>query len=341
MRLSDFHFTLPEHLIAKYPLEKRTASRLLCLQTKVATEVHRQFTDVMHLIEPGDLLIFNNTKVLPARIIGKKITGGRVEMLIERVIDDKRVLAQMRASKSLRIGEELYFGDYIFRVLTKKSPFYELILMTETNVIKVVDQIGQIPIPPYLGRNTEEIDVERYQTVYANPPGSVAAPTAGLHFDENLLKELQQKGVDLAELTLHIGAGTFLPVRTEDITKHRMHAEYFEISDSLCKKIASCQSRGKRVIAVGTTTLRALETASISGQIQPYAGDTSIFIYPGFVFHCVDILITNLHLSGSSLLMLVAAFGGYEKVMCAYEEAVKASYRFYSYGDAMWVERQR
>jgi S-adenosylmethionine:tRNA ribosyltransferase-isomerase len=337
MRLSDFHFTLPDQLIARYPLKERSASRLLCLHQNSPEFQHQEFTHIVNLLKAGDLLIFNNTKVLPARVCGKKSTGGRIEMLLERILSPNQILAQLRASKSPRIGEKCYFGEYIFEVRGRLGQFYEL--RHGGNIIQVLESIGKIPIPPYLQRESEDIDIERYQTVYAKTPGSVAAPTAGLHFDDNLLQQLANKQVDMGELTLHIGAGTFLPVRTESILDHQMHAEYFEISTELCSKINAARARGGRVIAVGTTSLRALETASLDGEIKPYAGETKIFIYPGFTFRCVDVLITNLHLSGSSLLMLVSAFGGHEKIMRAYEEAVREQYRFYSYGDAMWIEK--
>jgi S-adenosylmethionine:tRNA ribosyltransferase-isomerase len=341
MHLNDFHFVLPDPLIARYPLERRSASRLLCLNKTNDLFLHKKFYELIDLIEEGDLLVFNNTKVIPARLLGNKPTGGRVEVLLERIIDSKRVLAQIRASKSPRLGDVLLFSlNYALTVTARHQQFYELRLDdSDRSIFQMIECIGKIPLPPYLNREPDERDYERYQTVYAKHQGSVAAPTAGFHFDEPLLEQLKNKNVKMGELVLHIGAGTFSPVRVESIEDHQMHAEYIEVSADLCEQIRICHEQGKRVIAVGTTSLRALETASQGGVIQPYMGDTRIFIYPGFHFRCVDILITNLHLPHSTLLMLVAAFGGYQKVMQAYQEAVKHSYRFYSYGDAMWVEK--
>ena len=343
MQLSDFHFDLPPELIARYPLAERSASRFLCLDAANGGMVHRQFHEVFHLIEEGDLLVFNDTKVIPARLFGKKTTGGLVEVLVERILSSQRVLAQVRASKSPRIGDSLIFSETIsLQVVGRQEQFYELAYHdSNRTLLEVIEAIGQIPLPPYMHRLPEESDVERYQTVYAKHKGSVAAPTAGFHFDEVLLQQLRDKNVDMGYLTLHIGAGTFAPVRVENIKEHKMHAEYLEISAALCEQINAAKARGKRVIAVGTTSLRALETASRDGEIKPYDGETNIFIYPGYHFRCADALITNLHLPSSTLLMLVCAFGGYEQVMKAYQEAVQQSYRFYSYGDAMWMERKR
>lgn len=341
MQLSDFDFHLPPELIARYPLAKRSESRLLSLEREDGQVVHRKFTDILELIQPGDLLIFNNTKVIPARMFGQKTTGGAVELLVERILDTERFLAQVRVSKPPRIGDRLLFPNNIeFEVLGREQQFYELRYRDlHRTVLEVIEAIGEIPLPPYMHRSPEESDKERYQTVYAEHKGSVAAPTAGLHFDKELLAALQQKKVELAYLTLHIGAGTFVPVRVENIKEHKMHAEYFEVSPELCEKIRATKARGNRVIAVGTTSLRALESASQMGDIQPFQGETNIFIFPGYTFRCVDALITNLHLPESTLLMLVCAFAGYETVMNAYREAVAHHYRFFSYGDAMWVEK--
>lgn len=339
MQLSDFNFKLPSELIARYPLAKRSASRLLCLNGADGRLVHRRFHEVIDLIEEGDLLVFNDTKVIPARLFGNKTTGGQVEVLVERILDNQRILAQVRVSKSPHMGDKLLFSQHIeLEIINRKQQFYELQYNnTDRTILDVIETIGQIPLPPYMHRVPDESDKERYQTIYAKEKGSVAAPTAGFHFDEELLQALRNKKVEMAYLTLHIGAGTFSPVRTENILDHKMHSEYLEVSANLCQKISATKSRGKRVIAVGTTSLRALETASQSGSITSYHGETNIFIYPGYQFHCVDALITNLHLPCSTLLMLVCAFGGYERVMHAYLEAVLQSYRFYSYGDAMWI----
>ncbi len=340
MRLDDFNFELPPELIARYPLAKRSASRLIKVQTQGEIS-HHYFADILAFINEGDLLVFNDTKVIPARLFGLKSTGGQVELLVERVLDQQRIYAQLRVSKSPNIGDFLFFAHGIrFEILKRHDRFYELAYHgTCPTVLDAIEMIGQIPLPPYMQRMPEDSDKERYQTVYARFKGSVAAPTAGLHFDADLLRQLQEKNVEMGYLTLHIGAGTFAPVRTENIKEHVMHPEYLEISPVLCEQIDATKARGKRVIAVGTTSLRALETASQSGDITPYSGETSIFIYPGYQFRCADVLITNLHLPRSSLLMLVSAFAGYHNVMHAYQQAVKEGYRFYSYGDAMWVER--
>ncbi|RDI46913.1 tRNA preQ1(34) S-adenosylmethionine ribosyltransferase-isomerase QueA [Aquicella lusitana] len=340
MQLNDFHFPLPTELIARYPLETRSASRLLCINTIQNDLVHREFSSLIDLIDEGDLLVFNDTKVIPARLLGQKITGGKVEVLVERVLDDQRILALVRASKAPKIGDLFIFTpDVRLEVLGRRDQFYELgYLDTTHSILEMIESIGHIPLPPYMRRMADDLDKIRYQTVYARHKGSVAAPTAGLHFDDILLQQLREKNVAMGYLTLHIGAGTFAPVRSERITEHKMHAEYLEVPAELCHQIEAAKSRGNRVIAVGTTSMRALETASQSGTIAPYHGETSIFIYPGYQFRCVDALITNLHLPCSTLLMLVCAFGGYERIMHAYREAVAQSYRFYSYGDAMWID---
>lgn len=341
MHLNDFNFELPNELIARYPLMRRSASRLLRMDKAKNDFAHHEFSAVLDLLNEGDLLVFNDTRVIPARLMGYKNTGGLVEILVERILDDQRILAQVRASKPLRLGSQILLGqNLLLEVVDRNNQFYVL-RYNDVNrpVLEMIESIGEIPLPPYMNRNPDEADKERYQTIYAKHKGSVAAPTAGLHFDDELVEKLRAKNIDMGYLTLHIGAGTFAPVRVENIHEHKMHAEYLEISTELCTKIVAARARGKRVVAVGTTSLRALETASQSGSIQPYRGETSIFIYPGYEFRCADALITNLHLPRSTLLMLVCAFGGFDKVMRAYREAVNQSYRFYSYGDAMWVER--
>jgi S-adenosylmethionine:tRNA ribosyltransferase-isomerase len=342
MQLNDFHYELPAALIAKYPLSMRSASRLLCL-AQPAGLVHRHFSAILDLVHAGDLMIFNDTRVFPARLIGRKATGGQVEILVERILDEKRILGQVRSSKALRPGSPLFLaGAHQLEVGERAGAFYELHYRPQDGMsaAAMIDDVGRVPLPPYIQRLPEEADKTRYQTVYARHPGSVAAPTAGLHFDEALLEALRAKKIDMAHLTLHIGAGTFAPVRVSNILEHRIHAEYLEVGASVCEKIAAAKARKSRVIAVGTTSLRALETAAKNGTIAPYRGETHLFIYPGYVFQCVDVLITNLHLPRSTLLMLVCAFGGHEKVMQAYQTAVAQGYRFYSYGDAMWVERE-
>lgn len=338
MRLSDFQFDLPEELIASYPLETRSASRLLCLDGNSGELMHKQFADLPSLILPGDLFVFNNTRVIEARLLGHKESGGRIEVLVERILDQHRVLAHVRASKSPKPQSYVLFANNIkFEVLGRHNELFELRCNDPRPVLTVIEEIGQIPIPPYFSREADETDKERYQTVYAEHKGSVAAPTAGLHFDEAMLDTLRAQGVDLGFVTLHVGAGTFAPVRVDDIEQHRMHSEYLEVSAKLCEQVRHAKANGKRVIAVGTTSARSLETASRTGEIQPFQGDTDIFIYPGYQFKCVDVLLTNFHLSGSTLLMLVSALAGYENVMNAYRIAVAEKYRFFSYGDAMWV----
>jgi len=341
MRLSDFNYDLPDELIARYPLPERRSSRLLCLDGNSGVTQHQHFTDLLDFITDKDLLIFNDTRVIPARLWGAKETGGRIEVLVERVLDHKRVLAHVRASKSPRAQTYLVFAEGVrFEVLGRHDDLFELRCDDSRTVIDVIHAIGEIPLPPYFQREPEESDKERYQTIYAKHNGSVAAPTAGLHFDLAMLEQLQAKGVAIEYLTLHVGAGTFAPVRVEKIDEHRMHPEYIDVSSTLCAAVKAAKARGGRVIAVGTTSARSLETASRSGEIQPFSGDTDIFIYPGVPFHCVDALITNFHLPSSTLLMLVSAFAGYEAVMAAYHEAVKQKYRFFSYGDAMFITRK-
>lgn len=339
MKLSDFEYELPTHLIARYPLEKRSSSRLLCLDGKTGQIQHNIFPDILSLIKPNDLLVFNNTKVIPARLWGHKESGGKIEMLIEKIIDQHTALVHIRASKSPKPGSKIIFADDVcFEILAREDDLFKVKCLDVRPVLEVIEMLGEIPLPPYFQRTPEEIDKERYQTVYAKYKGSVAAPTAGLHFDEEILNELTTRCVHLGFVTLHVGAGTFAPVRVNDITQHRMHSEYVEVSPELCELIKETRARGGRVIAVGTTTARSLESATRDRNTQSFQGETQIFIYPGYRFVCVDVLLTNLHLPGSTLLMLVSAFAGYENVMRAYQEAVRKEYRFFSYGDAMWVE---
>lgn len=341
MQLSDFNFELPNELIARYPVSRRSASRLLSLGHTPEGLTHLAFHDIVQLVNEGDLVVFNDTKVIPARLMGQKTTGGQIEIFVERILNERRILAQIRASKPPRIGDYLLLSDGVrLVVVNRHHQFYELLYNdSERPILDVIESIGQIPLPPYMHRVPEESDKERYQTIYAKHKGSVAAPTAGFHFDEELLQQLRDKKVEMGYLTLHIGVGTFAPVRVDNIKEHKMHPEYLEVGEELCAKIQLAKARGKRVIAIGTTSMRALETASHSGITEPYQGETNIFIYPGYQFRCVDALITNLHLPCSTLLMLVSAFGGYDNVMHAYRVAVEAGYRFYSYGDAMWVNK--
>lgn len=338
MKLSDFDFQLPDELIAQYPLPIRSASRLLCLNKINGQCNHTQFNQLTELLNPGDLLIFNDTKVIPARLFGSKVTGGRVELLVERIIATNKVLAQIKASKSPKIGTKIILEDSrSVEVIARYDDLFELLFPSDKTVNEVLDKLGHIPIPPYLKREDEKLDQERYQTVYAKQPGAVAAPTAGLHFDEKILERIREKGVQLAYVTLHVGAATFQPVRVNQIVDHQMHSEFFEVNHDVIEKIHATKANNKKVIAVGTTTVRALETLAKQDSLQPYKGETSIFIYPGFQFKWVDALVTNFHLPQSTLLMLVCAFAGYKSTMSAYAEAVTNKYRFFSYGDAMWV----
>lgn len=343
MLLSNFHYDLPPELIAHYPMPKRTGSRLLCLDGNNGAVAHKYFGDLLDLLEPGDLLVMNNTRVIPARLFGQKESGGKVELLVERMLDEHRVLAHVRASKAPKAGSLIYFDGacgnnrLVGRVIDRDNELFIVEFLDNRSVLEILNTIGHIPLPPYITRPDEKMDQERYQTVYAQQPGAVAAPTAGLHFDQDLLDKIIAKGINIGFVTLHVGAGTFQPVRVENITEHVMHAEYIEVNADVCKKIKQAKANNKRVIAVGTTTVRCLETAARDGELKPFIGDTRIFIYPGYQFHCIDVLITNFHLPQSTLLMLVCAFAGYEQTMSAYKIAVQEQYRFFSYGDAMWV----
>ena len=340
MRRSDFYYDLPESLIAQFPLPKRHESRLLYLDGISGQIRDLQFPDVLTLVNPGDLMIFNDTKVIPARIFGRKASGGKVEVLVERLIDANSVLAHVKASKSPKPGSELILeGDLTASVMGREDDLYVLRFHSDQDIIELLEQYGHIPLPPYIKREDRDQDKVRYQTVYAKSPGAVAAPTAGLHFDESLLAALKDKGVNTAFVTLHVGAGTFQPVRVDNVHEHQMHAEYAEVSAQVCEHITAAKSRNKRVIAVGTTAVRCLETAAATGAIQPYQGLTNIFIKPGSPFHVVDAMITNFHLPESTLLMLVCAFAGYDHVMLAYRHAVEKNYRFFSYGDAMFLTK--
>jgi len=337
MQTADFDYHLPEELIAQYPLPERTASRLLHLNKNGC--VDRHFSDLLELIQPDDLLVFNNTQVIPARLHGFKSSGGKLEVLIERVLDEHRVLAHVRASKSPKAGSFIKLEEAIdVQMIARQGELFELDFDHSRPVLEWLQQYGHMPLPPYIERSDEHSDQQRYQTVYAKHPGAVAAPTAGLHFDQNLLDQLSRKGVEFAQLTLHVGAGTFQPVRVDNILEHHMHAEMIDVSEQLVEQVAATKARGGRVIAVGTTAVRSLESAAISGQLSAMQGDTDIFIYPGYKFKVVDALITNFHLPQSTLLMLVSALAGHRNIMQAYEHAVQQQYRFFSYGDAMFIE---
>lgn len=339
MNLSQFNYHLPEELIAQQPLAQRSASRLLHFSADSTTLEDLHFTDVLQLLQAEDLLVLNNTKVIPARMYGKKASGGKVEFLLERMIDTHTVLAQLKASKTPKDGTVIYFTDDISAVVQgRQGDFFVLSFDAETDVAVMLEEQGQMPLPPYIQRAPEQSDNERYQTVFAKHKGAVAAPTAGLHFDKETLDALHAKGTQTATITLHVGAGTFQPVREDDVKQHKIHAEKAIVSQQVCDQVAACKKRGGRVVAVGTTVARALESAAQAGKLEPCDMDTRLFIYPGYQFKVIDALITNFHLPKSTLLMLVSAFAGYETVMSAYQHAVTEKYRFYSYGDAMFIE---
>lgn len=336
MRRDLFKFDLPDELIARQPAEQRQGSRLLYLDSLNDNLQHQKFTDLLSHIQPGDLMVFNNTKVIPARLFGQKESGGKVEVLVERVVDKYSVLAHVRASKSPKVGNQLNFdGGFSAEMLGRVDDLFELKFTAP--VLDVLDQIGHMPLPPYIDRSDTEEDKSRYQTVYAEQLGAVAAPTAGLHFDDQMLAGIKAKGAQIAFVTLHVGAGTFQPVRVDNILDHQMHSEWLQVNDEVCQQVRETKAAGGRVIAVGTTSVRCLETAARGGEIVPFQGDTDIFIYPGYQFNVVDGLLTNFHLSESTLLMLVSAFSGYQSIMRAYKEAVAERYRFFSYGDAMFL----
>ncbi len=351
MRVSDFAFDLPESLIARYPKAERTASRLMTLDGNSGDISDSLFPDIVGQLQAGDLLVFNNTRVIPARLFGRKATGGKIEILVERIVDQHTALAHIRASKAPKVGNQLSLGNddsqvrYDATMVARHGALFELKFAEQHSVLEVLEKIGHMPLPPYIDRPDEESDKERYQTVYNEKPGAVAAPTAGLHFDKQLLAQIQAKGVELAFVTLHVGAGTFQPVKVDEIADHVMHAEYVEVSDVVVAQINKTKQAGGRVIAVGTTSVRSLESAAKVANdnnkpLTAFYGDTDIFITPGYQFQLIDALITNFHLSESTLLMLVSAFSGYEHIMQAYQHAIKQKYRFFSYGDAMFLTKQ-
>ena len=343
MRVADFSFELPESLIAHYPQPQRSACRLLSLDGPTGQLTHGTFTDLLDKLKPGDLLVFNNTRVIPARLYGRKASGGKIELLVERMLDETRVLAHIRASKAPKPGAELLLGDdesVQATMVAHHDALFEVQFNDARPVLDILNAIGHMPLPPYIERPDEEADRELYQTVYNQKPGAVAAPTAGLHFDEPLLAALREKGIEMAFVTLHVGAGTFQPVRVDSIEDHIMHSEYAEVPQDVVDAVLAAKARGNKVVAVGTTSVRSLESAAQAAKndlIEPFFGDTQIFIYPGYQWKVVDALVTNFHLPESTLIMLVSAFAGYQHTMHAYKEAVKAEYRFFSYGDAMYI----
>ncbi|EIZ1352652.1 tRNA preQ1(34) S-adenosylmethionine ribosyltransferase-isomerase QueA [Vibrio vulnificus] len=348
MQVSDFHFDLPDELIARYPQSERTASRLLQLNGNTGAVKDGSFKDVLELVQAGDLVVFNNTRVIPARMFGRKESGGKLEVLVERMLDEKRFLAHVRSSKSPKPGTLVFLGEedqYSAEMVARQDALFELHLKADKTILEVLEEIGHMPLPPYIDRPDEDADKERYQTVYNQIPGAVAAPTAGLHFDNQLLEQIKAKGAEFAYVTLHVGAGTFQPVKVDNILEHHMHSEYAEVSQEVVDAIKTTKARGGRVIAVGTTSVRSLESAAQESlkngtELMPFFGDTEIFIFPGYQYQLVDCLITNFHLPESTLIMLVSAFAGYDHTMNAYQHAVTNQYRFFSYGDAMFIEKK-
>ncbi|MGA7982606.1 MAG: tRNA preQ1(34) S-adenosylmethionine ribosyltransferase-isomerase QueA [Chromatiaceae bacterium] len=341
MRLSDFRFDLPIELIAQRPLRTRGASRLLTLDGPTGELRDLAFAELPVLLRRGDLLVFNDTRVMRARLFARKESGGRVEILIERLLGANLALAHVRASKAPKVGAHVLLGrGEVIEIIGRDGDLFRLHL-ADSGFGDLMARHGHVPLPPYIERPDDDGDLERYQTVYASRDGAVAAPTAGLHFDQGMLAHLEERGIRLAHVTLHVGAGTFQPVRVEQLEEHVMHAEWVEVDQATCRQIAETHAGGGRIVAVGTTSVRSLETAAAGGRLEPFCGDTRLFIRPGYRFRVVDALITNFHLPESTLLMLVAAFAGYEQVMTAYRHAVENRYRFFSYGDAMFITRRK
>jgi S-adenosylmethionine:tRNA ribosyltransferase-isomerase len=338
IKLSDFDFDLPAGLIAQAPLSARSASRLLVVDPQKREVQDRQFAELDDCLHAGDLLVFNDTRVIPARLFGRKSTGGKVEVMVERVIDEETLLAHVRASKAPKPGSDLILEDVIQCRVIKRQHDLFVLRQLQGSWLQLLEQHGHVPLPPYIQRGDVATDRERYQTVYAKKPGAVAAPTAGLHFDNEMLDALQRQGVATARLTLHVGAGTFQPIRGDDIASHVMHAERVEVPQATVQAIEAARQRGGRVVAVGTTVVRSLETAAATGTLGAFDGESQLFIKPGFRFRVVDAMLTNFHLPRSTLLMLVSAFAGSELIRRAYAHAVAARYRFFSYGDAMFID---
>ena len=338
MKKSDFIYSLPAELIAQKPLSDRQASRLLCLNRATGQIEDKQFSDFINLIDQNDLLVFNDTRVIPARLFGKKQSGGKVEILIERNLDAHRAIAHVRASKTPKAGSLIRLDQgYYCEVLGREDDLFVLEFKGDTPLMQLLEHIGHIPLPPYIMREDTVADRTRYQTVFARESGAVAAPTAGLHFDLSMMDSIKAKEIQTAFVTLHVGSGTFQPVRVENLSEHKMHKEYFVVPPPTVEAVRQTRKAGGRVIAIGTTSVRALESASKSGQIESGFGDTDLFITPGYHFKSVDAMLTNFHVSESTLLMLVAAFAGHDDIKLSYQHAIEQSYRFFSYGDAMFV----
>ena len=337
MKTDDFDYELPKELIASYPLDSRDKSRLLKLDKIIGKIEDCIFSDFVDFITPKDLLIFNDSKVMLAKLYGKKTTGAKLEFLIEKIKTPKIFETHIKSNRSPNIDSEIYVEDSLAKVLEKDGSLYLLKLINDKDIYTLMSEFGHIPLPQYMKRDDEDFDAERYQTVYAKDLGSVAASTAGLHFSNELIRKIKDKGVDTAYITLHVGSGTFKPVQVSEIDNHKMHSEVISVSQRVCEKIRQTKSNGGRVIAIGTTSVRSLETAGISGTILPYQGETEIFLYPGKKFNVVDAMITNFHLPRSTLIMLISAFSSKENIMKAYDHAIKNKYRFFSYGDAMFI----
>lgn len=344
MKVSDFHYDLPDELIAQYPPEQRAASRLLAVP-KEGDMKDGMIVDMLDNLNAGDVMVLNNTKVIPARLYGKKDSGGRIEVLLERITGQHEFIAQIRASKAPKVGQHLVIdGDESVSLTVKgrDNSFFIIESNQKGSLFEWFEKVGHMPLPPYIERSDEQQDMDRYQTVFAEHQGAVAAPTAGLHYDESLLEKIKAKGVSIHTITLHVGAGTYQPVRVDSIDDHIMHSEYIEVDKTVCDAIINAKESGNKIVAVGTTVVRSLETAANAAQenlIEPFTGDTDIFIFPGYEFKVIDALQTNFHLPESTLLMLVSAFAGYDKIMTAYHYAIEQQYRFFSYGDAMYLER--
>ncbi len=340
MKKSDFNYHLPDALIAQQPLSERTASRLLCMNRETGELSDQKFSDLLDFIEPDDLLVFNDTRVIPARLFGSKETGGKIEILIERILNNQHALAHIRSSKSPKAGSKIELDNGYFCVVEgREADLFQLHFENEKSLLDILSEIGHIPLPPYIERADDKNDFTRYQTVFGKNLGAVAAPTAGLHFDESMLEKIKAKGVQTAFVTLHVGSGTFQPVRVENLSEHVMHKEFYVVSQETVDAVTAAKKRGGRVIAIGTTAVRALESASRSGALEAGFGDTDLFIVPSYEFKSVDAMLTNFHLPESTLLMLVSAFSRYEFVMSAYQHAIEQKYRFFSYGDAMWISK--
>ncbi|MGJ8526411.1 S-adenosylmethionine:tRNA ribosyltransferase-isomerase [Halomonadaceae bacterium LMG 33818] len=341
MQLSDFTFDLPDELIARYPSESRTDCRLLRVDGDSGALVDERFSNLLEELNNGDVMVFNDTRVVPARMFGHKASGGRVEMLLERPLDEHRALAHIRSSKAPKPGTELIFeGDTHVTVEGREDALFVLRFHGESSLLDILEQHGHMPLPPYMERPDEDADRERYQTVYARNKGAVAAPTAGLHFDEPMMEAIRAKGVEIAFVTLHVGAGTFQPVRVDNVEEHHMHKEWLQVEQEACEKVNRAHEQGKKVIAVGTTSVRCLETATEHDKLMPFTGETDIFIRPGYQWKCVDALVTNFHLPESTLLMLVCSFAGFDTTLKAYQRAIEERYAFFSYGDAMYLTRR-